>query len=236
MKTSASTLLPVIIVTICALGGCEWIAGIEDTTVGVDGMRPADAALPADASMTNRPDGGGGDELDGGGDSPDAAVDCPTECINDDAFEDFDAFQGGANGRWRYVEVQPETDSYVDMTFSAFPGAVAGWTGTGTPAPSLAFCFTNETMPPCLDLQGLLAMTTTAPGAHHPAVMWTAPYSGRYAVDVGFRTALDAPEVPATLMLAHNDQSNILHSELLGNNFLHARLDVLHSVPLSSCR
>jgi hypothetical protein len=210
MKTSASALLPAIVVTLGALGGCEWIAGIENTTIGLDAMPPADAALPADASMTG-PDGSGG-APDGGGDSPDAAI-CTGACIDDDAFEDFDGLQGGTNGRWRYVEVLP--DGYADMTSFTFPEAVTGFIGTGTPAPGLAYCATNVTMPPCLDLQRWLALTTTAPGAHHPALTWIAPYDGVYVVDITHATAPGAPDIPAAVMLAHNDPSNILDSQPL---------------------
>jgi hypothetical protein len=210
MKTSTSALLPVIATT-CALGGCEWIAGIESTTIGLDAMRPADAALPADADLTI-PDA----DLT----IPDASNDCPGPCIEDDAFEDFDALQGGGNGRWRYVEVQP--DGYVDMIPTAVNG-FPGFLGTGTPQPSLAYCAAADE-PPCHELTEVLALTTTEPGAHHPALLWTAPYSGAYSVSVVFGTASDAPAVLTTVMLTHNDQSNVLDSMTLTDvtGFLYA--------------
>ena len=128
MKRSTVIPLPMAVTAFCDLAGCEWIAGIEDTTIALDAMRPADATLPADANlpadgrMTNRPNGGGGGEPDGGSVSPDASGGCPTPCPYNDAFGDFDGTQNGRNGRWRYVEVQPETDSYVDMSSFTFPG------------------------------------------------------------------------------------------------------------------
>jgi hypothetical protein len=224
MKTSASALLPAIIVTLGALGGCEWIAGIENTTIGLDAMRPADAALPADGSTMTSPDGGGG-EPDGGGDRPDAAVDCPEPCVvDDDAFADFDGNQTGANGRWLYAELQPETNSYVPMAPVSVNG-VPGFQGTGTPRPSLTYCATTDT-PPCFELPGLLALATTAPDAHHPALRWIAPELGLYSVSAFYKVSSVAPMVETTVMLTLNDQSTVLDSRTevltIGGNQLYA--------------
>jgi hypothetical protein len=208
MKTSTSVLLPAGIAIICALGGCEWIAGIQDTTLSLDAALPAaDAALPALDAARPIPDGGG--------DSPDALGDCMMPCLDDNAFNDFGGSQGGANGRWRYVEVQPEPDSYVAMSLATFPGAVTGFMGTGSPAPSLAYCTSPATSPPCFELLGALALTTTAPGSHHPALLWTAPEAGYYVVVAYYRVSSDAPAVATTMMLTHNSQSNVLESDTL---------------------
>jgi hypothetical protein len=58
MKTSTRSLLPVA-ATLYALGGCEWIAGIEDTTVSVDA-----AALPPDGGSAASPHAGDAGALD----------------------------------------------------------------------------------------------------------------------------------------------------------------------------
>ena len=175
----------------------------EGTPDANPGAPDADLVLPGDGGV-----------LPDDGSVPLDADPCSGACIDDDAYEDFDGFQGGATQRWRYVEFQPETDSYEDMApieVNGFPGFV----GTGTPAPSLAFCLTTS-MPPCTGLTpGLLALTTTASGAHHPGVSWAVPYSGTYSVSVIFTTAPDAPDIPATVALAQNNQSNILQSKPL---------------------
>jgi hypothetical protein len=178
-----------------------------------EGFRPDANPTDPDAGMITPDDGGV--PPDDGGVIPDASDGCTGACINDDAFANFDGLQGGNNARWRYVEFRPETDSYDDMA----PGDVngfLGFVGTGTPAPSLAYCATMDE-PPCTAVlqTGSLVMTTTAPGAHHPALMWIVPYDGTYSVTVSYRTALGAPDIPATVMLVHNDQSNILASAAL---------------------
>jgi hypothetical protein len=146
---------------------------------------------------------------------PDASDGCTGECVDDDSYDDFNGDQGGTNGRWRYVEFRPEEDSYVDMAPAELDG-MPGFIGTGTPAPSLARC--ADTMPVglCSDLTRMLALTTTAPGAHHPALLWTAPADGTYTVSVVYRVPPDAPAIPATMMLTRNNQSTVLDFETLG--------------------
>jgi hypothetical protein len=200
MKTSAPTLLPVMVTSICALSGCEWIAGIENTTVGMDAMPPADAALPGD----------------GGPDDASPRDVCPAPCAGD-AYGDFSNEQGGTSGQWRYVEVQPEQpDSpYVDMTFTIFPGPTVGWIGTGLVEPSMALCNAPRSEPPCLEMEKVLALTT--PGdtadAHHPALLWIAPADGRYLVTCEGRVSSVAPAAPTTIQLTRNSHSEVLYEE-----------------------
>jgi hypothetical protein len=204
--------------------GCSQSLFDDGTGGGGDGPDPgprpdaregtppdADPSAP-DAGMVT-PDDGGAPPNDGRL-PPDASDDCPGACIDDSAFQDFDGLQGGENGRWHYVEVLP--NGYDDMTSFTFPEGATGFIGTGDPRPSLAYCPTLATEGPCAGLQsGTLALTTTAPGAHHPGLMWTAPYDGTYTVDVVYTTALGAPDIPATVMIAQGDQANILQSKAL---------------------
>ena len=201
MNTSTSALLPVTIATIGALGGCEWIAGIENTTIGVDAMRPADAALPADGSMTNRPDGG---ETDGGAGIPDAAVvrSCPEPCAGD-AYADFDGQQGGINGRWRYVEVQTD-GRYVDMEYTLLPDASGGWLGTGSGPPTIEFCGAGAPDTRCFELDSSLALTSNGPDGNHPALMWTAETDGSYLITGAWRGSSTAPAIETLVTITHN--------------------------------
>jgi hypothetical protein len=197
----------------CGPSGCQWIGGIENTTVGGDAAPPErDAAPPA-------PDATPGDGAPSGADAAPAADAapsrdiCPIPCAGD-AFGDFYNEQGGANGLWRYVEVQPERQAgpYVDMTMQFFPDAVLGWLGTGSPAPSIAFCAVPKPEPPCQELDDLLALTTTSnePGAHHPALMWTAPTTGVYYMTGTWRVSSAAPMVETTMRITQNDEGIVL--------------------------
>jgi hypothetical protein len=213
------------VVLISALAaGCN--QSLFDDGTGDDTPPDADPSQPPvpdaregtrDADMGGSDGGGvipddGGVSPDDGGVPPDTGGDCPGTCINDDAFASFNGVQGGMNGRWRYVEYLPETNSYDNMARVDFAD-LAGFTGSGTPAPNLVFCLASTIDTPCAGLPGTsLALTTTAPGAHHPALMWTVPYSGTYTVDVRYATKPDAPGIQATLVLAHNDQSNVVDS------------------------
>ena len=182
----------------------------EGTPDATEGIPDAPAGTP-DAGMATPNDGGA--TPDGGGVSPDASQ-CPAPCFyNDDAFEDFDGSPDGKNGRWGYVEVQP--DGYEAMA-TANIGGLPGFRGTGTPAPTLTYCISaDETEPPCDELFGFLALTTTAPDAHHPALRWTAPESGFYNVYAIYRAASDAPGVETIVMLTRNSQSDVLDSQRL---------------------
>jgi hypothetical protein len=77
------------------------------------------------------------------------------------------------------------------------------------------YCPTSISDTPCAELAAKLALRTTAPDAHHPALMWIVPYTGTYSVSVTYATATNAPDIPATVILAHNDQSNVLDSKPL---------------------
>jgi hypothetical protein len=173
---------------------------------GREGIPDADPMAP-DADRVIPDDGGV--RPDDGGVPPDASEGCPIPCYQDDAFEDFDALQGGANGRWRYVEVQSD-NSYDDMEPAAVNG-FPGFLGTGTPQPSLAYCASPDE-PPCSQLSRKLALTTTAPGANHPGLLWTVPETGAYSVTANYVASSDAPAVETTLTLTRNIQSNVIDS------------------------
>jgi hypothetical protein len=205
MKTSTSALLPVILFTISALGGCEWIAGIENTSLGADAMRPADAALPPDAGMANRPDGGVPVELDGGVGVPDAAVTraCPEPCAGD-AFAEFDVQQGGLNGNWRYIEIEAD-EQYADMDFTLFSAPIYGWQGTGSEPPLIVFCDVGVSDSPCFEPGGKLALTSNAPDGHHPALRWTAATEGTYLVTAFWRGSKAASPIETLVTITHDN-------------------------------
>jgi hypothetical protein len=169
--------------------------GIPDADLTIP---DADLTIP-DADLTIRPD---------------AMDSCPGACFEDNAFDDFAGPQGGVNGRWRYVEYQQDTDSYADMVPVTF-GGVTGFQGTGTPAPTIAYCSRAEPGTLCAEQPGTLVLTTTAPGAYHPALMWTAPEPGLYVVSVTYGTASGVPDIPTLMMLTRNTQSEILASRPL---------------------
>ena len=148
---------------------------------------------------------------------PDAAPrdECPPPCAGD-AFGDFYSVQGGVDGRWRYVEVQPEQpDSpYVDMTTTILPGPALGWIGTGEIGPTIALCGKNTTEPPCVGLGSKLALTS--PGnvadAHHPGLMWIAPDSGHFSLTGDWSVSIESA-VPTNMKLTRNSHSEVLYEE-----------------------
>ena len=176
--------------------------GSDDSPLDADPGQPDAGVDTPDADLTN-PDGGI---------PPDAMDDCTVICVVDDAVEDFNGSQGGMSRRWGYVEYQPDADSYAEMASADLTG-LQGFQGTGTPTPSIAYC--PEAVPDtvCADLAGALALTTTAPGAHHPALRWTVPQSGLYTLSINFDISPAAPAVPIVMLLTHNSQSNVLESE-----------------------
>jgi hypothetical protein len=157
-------------------------------------------------------------EPDGGAGGPDAAVrpTCPQPCAGD-ALGDYNSEQGGDNGRWRYVEVQPEQpDSpYVDMTSAILPGPTVGWIGTGVVQPTVAFCNISRDDGACIELEATLALTSpgNAPDAHHPGLMWIAPADGFYYLSGEWRVSSIAPAVPTNVKITRNGHSEILYDQ-----------------------
>lgn len=189
MKTSTRILL---VLTAWAAGGCEWIAGIEDTTVRVDAGQaaPVDAPTPPDAGPL----------------APDAGLpsNCPAPCAGD-AFADFDGTTTGANGRWGYVEVSTSFDSFVEMSSTTYPGGATGWIGTGTPPPGIAYCSMESAELPCGDQdKTLVFITTQADGNNHPGLSWTAPMAGDYQLRVNWAFPSTAPLVRSVLYIIHD--------------------------------
>lgn len=187
---------------------------------GADGSVTRPDARPGnpDGGPEPVPDGGRPGEPDGGNDGPDASVptSCPPPCVGD-AFEEFSDTQGGTNERWRYIEVQPEAlpgAQYVDMDPYTFAGAVPGWRGVGTPPPSIARCVEVQQAPPCLEFQGLVALTTSSgPDAHRPALLWTPSEYGAYIVSGSWRGSTQGEGVAAALTFALNSEDDVLRIE-----------------------
>jgi hypothetical protein len=182
----------------CALSGCEWIAGIEDTSAGSDAALPdRDAALPdRDAAPPDR----------------DAAVPtvCPTPCLAS-AVEEFAYDQGGTTGRWSYLETQPDPRgaSGSEMYLATLGAAEQAWVGTSTPPPAILFCPDYPDAPQCAGMADTLSLVTTsdAPDVNHPSLLWTAPYTGTFRLSGAWRSPDDAPTgVPQTLIISRSSR------------------------------
>jgi hypothetical protein len=207
------------------LAGCS--QSLFDGSPGGNGNGHGDAApgepdarvpLP-DGSVMPPMDGGDPIELDGGGGQPDAAPPravCPEPCAGD-AFGDFKNVQGGLNGEWHYVEVQPEKpDSpYVDMVTTILPGPALGWIGSGAVEPSIGFCNSPTDGGPCQEMAKVLALASpgNAADAHYPGLMWIVPEDGRYALSGTWRVSSAAPAAPTTMKFTRNSHSEVLHED-----------------------
>lgn len=163
------------------------------------------SAIIPDGGMVMAPDAGVGVPDDGGppADARPPRLTCPSPCQGD-AYLDYDNAQGGSNGRWSYVEFQPEneTEPYVLMQ-----GDPAGWVGTGPTLPRISKCASTDPDPPqCQELFETIALTTASPGlgVHHPGLMWTAPAAGNYYMSGTLQVASTAPAQQITATLTRN--------------------------------
>jgi hypothetical protein len=196
MSASARTLLSMTIAG--ALGGCQWIAGIEDTTVVRDaGQPPEDAARPA-------VDGSGG-----GGDRPDAAAptDCPMPCVGD-AVAEFAYEQGGISGVWTYVahEFGLFGATYDELSVADRDG-IRAWVGLDQGSPAIVHCPSSPDHASCEGVEDKLLLETTEPGVKDPALIWIVPENGplTYRLSGDWRVPPNAiVDAPMTLLLMRN--------------------------------
>jgi hypothetical protein len=189
--------------------------GSGDDPGGRDGgpppMPPDARAGEPDGGEDNRPDAGDPRDPDGGP-SSDAGPRCPAPCLND-AYAEFTNTQGGLNGRWRYIEFQPEQapgQKYVLMTIDT-----GVWVGTGDSAPSIVKCGEFNPDPRCFELSGALALTSGAPefGVHFPGLMWTAPDAKAYTLAGTLQVASTAPETVLLMTITLNGTSDQIYSD-----------------------
>jgi hypothetical protein len=198
------------------LSGCSSQSLFEDDNGGNGGPRdgstkpsaPDSSPDPPDASMMTLPEDGGPDAQDGDAGSPDASVRdlCPKPCAGD-AYGDFSLEQGGGNGRWRYVEVRSDKQ-YVDMTVHQFPNFIFGWQGTEVNPPTIAWCNDDKAVPPCVELDQLVELTSNGQTLHHPALMWIAPEAGYYVLTGTYRVSSVAPPADVTIRITLNEDTN----------------------------
>jgi hypothetical protein len=224
MSSSARILLTMAVAG--ALGGCEWIAGIEDTSVGVDaGQAVEDAATPGPAdAATSGP-------ADGGGIRPDAAVPngCPEPCI-DDAVAQFAYEQGGASGSWVYAEEAPGPlgNTYQEMVLGDQDGTLA-WRGPAAAPATIVHCPSAPAYPGCAGVEDKLLLETSEPTVASPALVWIAPANGPgvYRLTGDWRVPPGAPEnVPMTLLLVRNSQFDLVLDQRFATRTLPAAFDL----------
>lgn len=177
MKTSIRFLLAM---TVWTAGGCEWIAGIEDTTVARD--------AGADAQTS-----------DGGG-QPD---ECPGAGCAGDAVAEFATHQ---DGPWRYV-VPFGSLGFLEMQYEPTENPPGWFYDTENPA-SIVNCDQHAQTPSCSGLEDrLLLQPSIIAGELRPTLMWTAPATGTYRLLIDWRlddTQADAK--PAALLVARNSE------------------------------
>lgn len=207
-------------VVLLSAAGCSQSLFSDGAGHDPGGRDSGPLSMPPDA-RAGEPDGGEDTLPDAGdprapdaGSSPDAAPSCPLPCLFD-VFADFALQQGGANGRWRYVELRPELppgEEYVEMA----PDPV-GWVGTGDPAPSISLCDEAGPQPICNELSGTIALRTPidAPGNRFPALMWTAPAAGEYRVDGTLQVAPEVSPTQFALSISRGGGSAPIFSSLL---------------------
>ncbi|HWN71659.1 MAG TPA: LamG-like jellyroll fold domain-containing protein [Haliangium sp.] len=217
MKTSTRALLPMVFAATCALSGCEWIAGIQDTTVSADGGPepiPPDSSLP-DANP-NLP--------------PDASVPlgCPEPCLAD-AVQDFAYSPDAVSTPWLYAEETPSPlgATYTEMILETRGDGTQAYVGSlGSPA--IVHCPSHPTYASCVDVEDKLLLETTEPGAYHPTLVWTPSASEDtiYRVSGDWRIPSSAPiDVPVTLLLARNSQFDSVLDERFFTRTLPAAFD-----------
>jgi hypothetical protein len=99
------------------------------------------------------------------------------------------------------------------MSPASFPDGIAGWQGTGPSAPTIAGCNAPTDAPPCAELDGLVALTSTAQGAPQPALIWTPPQYGNYIVSGSLRVPALASGTEVAMKLTRNGEAEQLYLE-----------------------
>jgi hypothetical protein len=177
MKTSTRFLLAM---TVWTASGCEWIAGIEDTTVARDAG----------------PDGGGDD---GGGQTDD----CPVPACVGDAVGEFATNQ---DGPWRYV-VPYGVLGLLEMRYDLTRNP-PGWSAETQNPASIVNCDQHAQAPTCSGLEDrILLQPSVIAGEPRPALSWIARETGTYRLTIDWRLDdTQTSEQPAALLVARNSQ------------------------------
>lgn len=137
-----------------------------------------------------------GGEVDGGVNPPGpdggTPTECPSPCVSS-AAEQFSLEQGGADGRWRYMEFRgdPEGVVYDELTLGTHAGLDA-WVGSGVaPQAAITTCAgDNRSDELCAGAEDtiLFAPTGNTAGSTDPSLSFAFTTAGLYRVSGSFVT------------------------------------------------
>jgi Concanavalin A-like lectin/glucanases superfamily len=193
---------PLLISALCACSQSLFDENVSDEDPGAD-----------DGDGTVSDDGGddGDDAGDDGGDGVVPPPGCPEPCQGD-PVTDFTLEQGGASGRWLYLQDLGDGNGsgFEDLTAGTYQGADA-WVVENDAGPAIVNCADDAAPDVCAGVSESLVLVPAAEKATDPVLAFRAPNNGSYRLVGQFRLP-DGVEggVSREILVSRNGRHDVL--------------------------